>query len=181
MLVNMSTTSPRRRLSSSGRAKFLGRTPFKLSFSRSIACNAASITLPISGLCAAALILLHLASAGTKKIFSAVYSSLSSGSASSSPCSSKNFCSKRSLMYFRKMSPSTTPLYCEASILPRRTLAAFQISSSKPMLIVSCFLAIICLFFYEHKLPVLVLQNEGPVVVRNGEYLIIYLYFVLLY
>lgn len=114
-------------------------------------------------------------------MFSAVYSSLSSGSAYSSPCYSWNFCSKRSLMYFKKMSPSTTPSYCEALRLPLRMSAAFHIFSSKPMLIVSCFLAIICLFFYEHKLPVLILQNEGPVVVRNGEYLIIYLYFILLY
>ena len=88
-------------------------------------------------------VLLHRASAGTKKMFSAVYSSLSSGSAYSSPCNSWNFWSKRSLMYFRKMSPSTTPSYCEALRLPLRISAAFHIFSSKPMLIVSCFFAIV--------------------------------------
>ena len=50
----------------------------------SILRMASSMIMPISGVCAAAEITLHLAFSGTKKIFSAVYSSLSSSKPSPS-------------------------------------------------------------------------------------------------
>src|SRR5699024_6521926 len=39
-------------------------------------------------------------------------------------------------MYFKKISPSTTDLYSDASILPRSTHAASQICFSKPISLV---------------------------------------------
>ena len=136
MLVNRSTTLPRRRLSSSWRAKFLGRMSLRRLFSRSMARMASSMTVPISGVCAAAAITPHRALSGTKKMFSAVYSSLSSSKPSPSATSSLYFVSKRSDMYFKKIRPSTTDLYSDASMFPRSTQAASQICFSKPILLV---------------------------------------------
>ena len=135
ILVNKSTTSPRRRLSSSGRAKFLGRMSFSRLFSFSMLRMASSMTLPISSVRAAPAITLQRAFSGTKKIFSARYSSLSSSNPSPSATSSSYLASKRSEIYFRKISPRTTDLYSEASILPRKTQAASHICFSKPMVL----------------------------------------------
>lgn len=70
------------------------------------------------------------ASAGTKKTFSALYSSLSSGSApaySPAPaCNLANISSKESEMYFRKIKPITTCLYSAASMFLRSLSAAFH-------------------------------------------------------
>ena len=65
-------------------------------------------------------------------MFSAVYSSLSSSMPYPSATRSLNFCSNLSEMYFRKISPRTTCLYSEASILPLNRSAAFQICFSNP-------------------------------------------------
>ena len=137
ILVNKSTTSPKRLLSSSGRAKFFGRIPFKRAFSCSIRRIALSIVTPIEGWCASAEITDQRASLGTKNTLSAMYSSLSSGSASGSCTRAAYLVSKRSEIYLRKMSPRTTPSYSDAFKLPRSTSAAFQILSSNPMEIVS--------------------------------------------
>ena len=131
--MNKSTTSPSLRLSSSGRAKFLGRISFRRLFSFSIARMASSITVPISGVCAFAAISLHRAPAGTKKMPSEVYSSISSSKPSPSANNSLYLSSNRSEIYFRKIKPSTTLLYSDASKLPRSTHAAFHICFSKPI------------------------------------------------
>ena len=133
MLVKRSTTSPSRRLSNSGRAKFFGRMSFRRLLSFSIARIASSIAVPISGVCALAAMSPHRAPCGTKKIPSEVYSSMSSSKPSPSATSSQCFSSKRSEIYLRKISPSTTFLYSEASIFPRNTHAASHICFSKPM------------------------------------------------
>ena len=133
MLVNRSTTSPRRRLSSSGRAKFLGRISLSRLFSFSIALMASSITVPISAVCALEAITLQRAVSGTKKMPSEMYSSTSSSKPSPSSTSCWCFSSKRSEMYFKKIRPSTTDLYSDASMLPRNTHAASQICFSNPM------------------------------------------------
>ena len=65
-------------------------------------------------------------------MFSAVYSSLSSSMPYPSETRSLYFCSNLSEMYFRKISPRTTCLYSEASILPLNRSAAFQICFSNP-------------------------------------------------
>ena len=145
ILVNRSTTSPRRRLSNSGRAKFLGRISFRRLFSFSMARMASSMTVPISGVCALAEISFHLAPAGTKKIPSDVYSSISSSKPSPSATNSLCFSSKRSDIYFRKIRPKTTFLYSDASMLPRRTQAASHICFSNPMSAVFFSAMIICL------------------------------------
>ena len=133
MLVKRSTTSPSRRLSSSGRAKFFGRISFSRLFSFSMARMASSIAVPISCVCALSLMSSHRAPCGTKKIPSEVYSSISSSKPSPSATSSRCFSSNRSEMYLRKIRPNTTFLYSDASILPRSTHAAFQICFSKPI------------------------------------------------
>src|SRR2546423_8088581 len=78
------------------------------------------------------------AAGGTQNMFSARYSSGSSGFApaySPSPATSFAWCSsKLSEMYFRKMSPRTTCLYSAASMLLRSLSAASQSLASKPML-----------------------------------------------
>ena len=130
---NKGITSPSLRLSSSGRAKFLGRMSFRRLFSFSIARMASSITVPISGVCAFAAISLHRAPTGTKKIPSEVYSSISSSKPSPSANNSLYLSSKRSEIYFRNIKPSTTLLYSDASKLPRNTHAAFHICFSKPI------------------------------------------------
>src|SRR5699024_6240080 len=70
---------------------------------------------------------------GTQNIFSAKYSSLSSGSAHSSSdnvaCNSSN----ESETYFKNNNPSTTCLYSDASILPRNLSAMPHNFSSKPI------------------------------------------------
>ena len=69
----------------------------------------------------------------TQKMFSARYSSGSSGSA---PCCSLSlsrmacFSSKASEIYFRKMRPRTTCLYSAASMLPRKASAMRHSSAS---------------------------------------------------
>src|SRR6266487_7050174 len=77
------------------------------------------------------------AAGGTQKIFSALYSSGSSGLApaySPSPASSFAWCSsKLSEMYLRKMRPRTTCLYSAASMFERSLSAAIQSLASKPM------------------------------------------------
>jgi len=77
----------------------------------------------------------HRASTGTQKMFSERYSSRSSGSAPSSMRfeSAACFSSKASEMYFKKMRPSTTPLYSLASRLPRSVSAVAHSVASKPM------------------------------------------------
>lgn len=127
-----------------------------LSFS--IRRKALSIVVPTSSVWAASATICQRASCGTKKMFSAVYSSLSSSKPSPSSTSSLYFTSKRSDMYFRKISHSTTDLYSEASRFPRNKSAAFHISFSKPIsavlfflaisLLVICSIIIIMVFFY---------------------------------
>src|SRR6266571_9347345 len=78
------------------------------------------------------------ATGGTQKIFSARYSSGSSGFAPAySPSRAISFAwcsSKLSEMYFRKISPRTTCLYSAASMLLRSLSAASQSLASKPIL-----------------------------------------------
>src|SRR5205807_10276999 len=78
------------------------------------------------------------AGGGTQKVFSARYSSGSSGFApaySPWPESSYAWCSsKLSEMYLRKIRPRTTCLYSAASMLLRSLSAASQSLASKPML-----------------------------------------------
>src|SRR5947209_4099117 len=71
---------------------------------------------------------------GTQKMFSARYSSRSSGSAPFSFSSAECFSSKASEIYFRKISPRTTCLYSEASMRPRSLSAACHSFCSKPRL-----------------------------------------------
>ncbi|OQB98458.1 MAG: hypothetical protein BWX81_00435 [Spirochaetes bacterium ADurb.Bin110] len=95
-----------------------------------MASMAASTIIPILGFFASACRNDQRASGGTKKTFSARYSSLSSGSApaySPSPFFSFSYRpSKASDMYLRKMSPKTTCLYSAASIFFLSLSAAFQ-------------------------------------------------------
>ena len=133
IFVKRSTTSPNLRLSNLGRAKFLGNISFRRLFSFSIARIALSITVPISGVCACRAISLHLASAGTKKIPSDVYSSISSSNPSPSASNALYFSSNRLEIYFKKIRPNTTLLYSDASRFPINTHAAFQICFSNPI------------------------------------------------
>jgi len=100
-----------------------------------MASIASSTYLPISGCFALDNRKLQRALCGTKKTFSALYSSLSSGSApsSSSVFSRAYNSSKASEMYFRKINPNTTCLYSAASIFFLNLSAAFQsVVSSLP-------------------------------------------------
>ena len=144
ILVNKSTTSPSLRLSSSGRAKFLGKISFKRLFSFSMARMASSIIVPISGVCAFFAISFQRAPAGTKKIPSDVYSSISSSNPSPSSTSPWYLSSNLSEIYFKKINPRTTFLYSDASILPRSTQAASHICFSNP--ISAVFLSAILVF-----------------------------------
>ena len=103
--------------------------------SRSMAVIASSTSLPMAGCRAWALRPLQRASGGTQKMFSARYSSGSSGSAPSSCSPSSRACisSKASEMYLRKISPRTTCLYSAASIEPRSASAMRQSSASWPV------------------------------------------------
>ena len=153
MLVKRSTTSPKRRLSNSGRAKFLGKIPFRRGFSFSIRRMALSIVVPTSGVWAALATICQRASCGTKKMLSAVYSSLSSSKPSPSSFSSLYFTSKRSDIYFRKISPSTTDLYSEASRFPR--IRSVKISPQQVCRLPYFFLktnicCIVCLCHYSY-------------------------------
>ena len=112
-------------------AKPLGKTPpLSAVFSCSITSIAVSTKMPILGCAALSRKNDHRASVGTKKIFSAWYSSRSSGSApvySPSPCTSLAWCSSNeSEMYLRKIKPNTTCLYSAASMFLRNLSAAFQ-------------------------------------------------------
>ena len=110
---------------------------------------ALSMAVPTSGVCAASATTAQRASCGTKKMFSEVYSSLSSSKPSPSSTSSLYLASKRSEMYFRKISPRTTDLYSEASRFPRSKSAAFHISFSKPISAVLFFFAIRLYYFFR--------------------------------
>src|SRR5690349_20001567 len=72
-------------------------------------------------------------------MFSARYSSGSSGSAPFSFASCARFSSKASEMYLRKMRPRTPCLYSAASMLLRSLSAASQSLASKPRLAVELF------------------------------------------
>lgn len=108
---------------------------------------ASSITLPISGVCAAAATVSQRALLGTKKMPSAAYSSPVFLEAFALGHQLSCFCSNLSEMYFRKMSPSTTFLYSDASMLPRSLSAAFQICCSKPIS------AVLSVFFFAMPTP----------------------------
>src|ERR1700677_4929004 len=99
-----------------------------------MAVMASSTSFPMVGCGALSLRTDHRPSLGTQKMFSARYSSGSSGSAPSalSPINSVRFASKASEMYLRNMSPRTTCLYSAASILLRRASAAAQSFASRP-------------------------------------------------
>lgn len=107
-------------------------------FSASIALMASSITAPISGVWAAAEIVLHRACSGTKKMLSARYASLSSSKPSPTATSSLNLRSNALEIYLRKINPTITFLYSAAGICPHRTQAASQICFSKPMFALFC-------------------------------------------
>ncbi|GBD87686.1 hypothetical protein BMS3Abin03_01620 [bacterium BMS3Abin03] len=95
-----------------------------------MASIASSTVFPMDGCLAFDKRKLQRASLGTKNTFSALYSSLSSGSAPSyspSPAFSfSNNSSKASEMYFKNISPSTTCLYSAASIFFLNLSADFQ-------------------------------------------------------
>src|SRR5437879_538363 len=97
-----------------------------------MATMASSMTLPIVVCFALPWMLAQRASFGTQKTFSAVYSSLSSGSASFSALRASYRSWKASEMYLRKMRPRTTCLYSAASRLPRSLSAVAQRVTSKP-------------------------------------------------
>src|SRR5450830_439442 len=132
----------RRALSKPGRAKSLGRTPLRVGFSRSMASMASSTVRPIVGWGAWALRWDQRASRGTQKMLAALYSSGSSGSAPSAraaaAASSACFDSKASLMYLRKMSPSTMCLYSAASMLLRSMSAEAPSLGSRPLVAETC-------------------------------------------
>jgi hypothetical protein len=102
--------------------------------SRSIAAIASSTIWPIVGCGAAPFRYGQRASGGTQKMFSARYSSGSSGSAPSLRWASNSACfaSNASEMYLRKIRPSKTCLYSAASMLLRSASAACHSFASKP-------------------------------------------------
>ena len=112
-----------------------GKTPFNEGFSFSITSIASSTVFPMVGCFAFDKRKFQRASVGTKNTFSALYSSLSSGSApaySPSPALSFSKCSsKASEIYFKNISPKTTCLYSAASIFFLSLSADFQSCFSK--------------------------------------------------
>ena len=99
-----------------------------------MAAIASSTSLPMVGCGALAWRTDQRPSFGTQKMFSARYSSGSSGSAPSAarPISSARLASNASEMYLRKIRPRTTCLYSAASMLLRSASAAAQSLASRP-------------------------------------------------
>ncbi len=112
------------------RAKTFGSTSLSDGLSFSMASIALSTSLPMVGSFALDCRYDQRAISGTKKTFSALYSSLSSGSAPAySPVPFFSLvckASKASEMYLRKIKPRTMCLYSAASIFLRSLSAAFQ-------------------------------------------------------
>ena len=102
-----------------------------------MASMASSTVRPMVGWGACALRWDQRASRGTQKMLAALYSSGSSGSAPSpaaaAAASSACLASNASLMYLRKMSPSTMCLYSAASMLLRSMSAEAQSLGSRPV------------------------------------------------
>ena len=147
MLPIKSINSPNTVASKFWRAYTLGNTPFKIGLLFSMASIAVSTITPILGNFAWLTNNDQRAVSGTKKMFSAVYSSCSSGSPHSSATNSWYFSSKESLMYFKKIKPKTTCLYSAASIFLRSLSAAFHKTISSASCLISFFAFAITIYF----------------------------------